>query len=390
MKKKVFLVLSCALFGCRAPHDTHVDAQPLAQGREAHDMGEPSSSPSSAHDAGSLINESDAATMTAAPGPLYYGRFDRSDKKGVRFAWSASTITFRFRGTGLNARFKDTGFNWFDLIVDGKTMPPFGSGAAKDVFNLAHGLPEGVHTVTIVKRSEARVGTVQLLGVDVEDGILLPPPSPSPRRIEFLGDSITAGYGNEGPNASCPFTPREENANQTYAAMTARDLSADHTNISWSGKTVREMTTLWERTLPEDPKSVWNHSQLIPDVVVINLGTNDFYFRDPGQRVLTANMLNLLSKVRAKYPNVWIFWVLGPMLTDAYPAGEQHLTLARDHMKNALDTLKDAGGGDRVVFVEVPTEDPTTGLGCRSHPNISTHRQVADRLVPVIKEHTGW
>lgn len=389
MRKSAYFVLAFPFLGCRAPHDTHVDAQPVSQSREAHEMGELAAASSSAP-GGSEEPKEAGATTNVPPGPLYYGRFDHSDKKGVRFAWSASTITFRFRGTGLNARFKDTGFNWFDLMVDGRTMPPFGSGATKDIFNLAHGLPEGIHTVTITKRSEARVGTVQLLGVDVEGGVLLSPPPPATHRIEFIGDSITAGYGNEGPNAGCPFTPREENANQTYAAMVARDLKADHTNISWSGKTIREMTTLWERTLPEDQKSVWNHAQLIPDAVVINLGTNDFYFRDPGQRVLTANMLNLISKVRTKYPNVWIFWVLGPMLTDAYPAGEQHLTLARDHMKNALDTLRDAGGGDRIVFVEVPTEDPTTGLGCRSHPNISTHRQVADKLVPIIKEHTGW
>lgn len=388
------MILRAGLFvtmiasSCRAPHDSHVDAQPSVaarEGKETHDIGFESTPPQTTADAGSVTSPS---SNVAAP--LFYGRFDRSDSKGPRFAWSGSTITFRFRGTGLSVKLKDTGFNWFELIVDGKTMAPFGSGAAKDSFTLAHGLVNDVHTVTIVKRSEARVGVVQLLGVDVEGGTLLPPPDPAPHRIEFLGDSITSGYGNEGPNAQCPYTPREQNENQTYAAMVSRALNADHTNISWSGKTIREMTTLWERTLPEDAKSVWTHSALVPDVVVINLGTNDFYFRDPGERVVTANMLNLISRVRAKYPNVWIFWVLGPMLTDAYPPGEQHLTLARAHMKHALSDLADAGGGNRVVFVEVPTEDPTTGLGCRSHPNISTHRRVADTLVPIMREHTGW
>ena len=41
------------------------------------------------------------------------------------------------------------------------------------------------------------------------------------RRIEFIGDSITAGYGVEGSSPTCVYSPETENAALTYAAQTA-------------------------------------------------------------------------------------------------------------------------------------------------------------------------
>jgi hypothetical protein len=35
------------------------------------------------------------------------------------------------------------------------------------------------------------------------------------------------------------------------------------------------MPPLWERTLPDRDDSRWDFTQLTPDVVLINLGTND-------------------------------------------------------------------------------------------------------------------
>src|SRR6185437_12395796 len=48
-------------------------------------------------------------TPTLVPNPTnptvrFMGRFDMSDPQGPRFAWSASGIATRFRGTGIDVR----------------------------------------------------------------------------------------------------------------------------------------------------------------------------------------------------------------------------------------------------------------------------------------------
>src|SRR6476620_9643968 len=82
--------------------------------------------------------------------------------------------------------------------------------------------------------------------------------------MEFIGDSITCGYGIEGGNATCPFEvklrdattdtgeplkkkngdplvitmPVTERQYLSYTAAAARALDADAVTICWSGKGV--------------------------------------------------------------------------------------------------------------------------------------------------------
>ncbi len=74
------------------------------------------------------------------------------------------------------------------------------------------------------------------------DGVALPA-TPRARRIELVGDSISAGYGSRG-FANTPFgCPVDENTSgnkYTYNWMLAQAFDADISPIAWSGKGMYE------------------------------------------------------------------------------------------------------------------------------------------------------
>jgi lysophospholipase L1-like esterase len=318
----------------------------------------------------------------------FVGRFDRSDPDAARFAWSGSMVVGRFKGTGVSVRLHDDGRNLFQVLVDGEPRSVLKTDPTKETYALAEGLPDGVHDVAIYKRTEAKVGEAAFLGFSPE-GTMLPAPPPAERRIELIGDSITAGYGNEGPGAVCTFNPAEENQYLTYGAVAARALAAEHVTIAWSGKTIGEMTDFYDKTLPARPDSPWDFTAWTPQLVVMNVGTNNFATYDPGETRYVRIYTNLFDRIRRAYPKALIVCMLGPMLTDVYPPGKRNLTLARKYMKAAMAKIE-ATGETNYEYVELPVQKHSDGLGCGFHPSLKTHKLMADRLVTVAKERLGW
>lgn len=335
-----------------------------------------------------------AATAVPAtpPAPVptvrYVGRFDTSDPNAPRFAWEGSTIIARFKGTAISAKLKDDGKNVFLVIVDNEPKAVFKSEPGNEQYVLAEGLPDAVHEVALYKRTEAEMGEVAFLGFEVKGEMLAAQPAPD-RRIELIGDSITAGYGNEGPGAVCPYNPMEQNQYTTYGAIAARALGAEHVTIAWSGKTIKEMTSFYERTLPSRPDSRWDFKAWIPHVVVMNIGTNNFANADPGEGNFVKLYTTLFDRVRKAYPEAFILCLLGPMLSDAYPPGRNNLSTARKYMRSSIAKIR-ASGEKNFDFVELPEQKHSDGLGCGFHPSVKTHKLMADRLVPILKEKLAW
>lgn len=338
----------------------------------------------------SAVGSAPASATPPAPPPTVklVGRFDTSDPAALRFAWSGSMVVGRFKGTGVSVRLRDEGRNLFQVLVDGEPKAVIKTDRTKETYTLAKDLPDGVHDVAIYKRTEAKVGETAFLGFEPQ-GTMLPPPPPAERRIELIGDSITAGYGNEGPGAVCTFNPAEQNQYATYGAVAARALNAEHVTIAWSGKTIGEMTDFYEKTLPSRPDSVWDFKAWTPQLVVMNIGTNNFATYDPGETRYVRIYTNLFDRIRKAYPQALIVCMLGPMLTDLYPPGKQNLTLARKYMKAAMAKIK-ASGETNFEYVELPVQKHSDGLGCGFHPSVKTHKLMADRLVTVARERLGW
>jgi len=336
-------------------------------------------------------NINPAPDVGTTPEILYNGRFDTSNPDGPICAWPGSNAELNFYGTEATATIKSSGKNWFQAIVDGNPLEPFVVNSTTSTVKLVSNLTEGNHNLVLWKRTEANQGEAQFLGFDFGSGKLIAAPTPLQRRIEFIGDSITCAYGNEGKSKEESFTPENENSYLSYAAITSRSLNASSNLIAWSGIGLAMnyggasgplMLDRYPYTLPNSGVE-WNFNNYIPDVVVINLGTNDFS-TTPAEKSKYVNAYKtLVSQVRDNYPDAHVFCTIGPML---WGSG---LDSCKSYINEVVDSFK-ADGDSKIYFVEFPQQDGSNGYGEDWHPSLKTHELMAEQLTDEIKSKLGW
>jgi len=321
------------------------------------------------------------------------GRFDDRDPAGPRMAWAGSTIAVKFSGTALNVLLKTSGADQFQVILDGAPASVIVTTKDSTLYRVASGLPAKEHTAELFKRTEPLVGTVQFLGLQLSPGgKLVPPASRVERRIEFVGDSITCGYGNEAPRETEKFSPATENNYQAYGAMSARDLKAEYVAIAWSGKWLfgdNAIPLLYDLALPGDPQSRWDFKAWVPQAVVVNLGTNDFGPRNPTEQEWQDAYRAFIQRLRGNYPQCHVFCAVGSMMSDGYPPGRKALSTIRQYTTGMVEALR-KGGDKKIHYVEFDPQDMKNGVGADWHPSVRTHRLMADRLTAAVRKELGW
>lgn len=331
---------------------------------------------------------------------LYSGRFEKTDSAAI-CAWTASSVTLRFKGTAVVGNV-GVGGNRVLVILDGKPVRIL-TGNAKEtaaaaptpqLYTLATGLPNGEHVITLFKCTEASCGNVQFSGFQLaEGGTALPATAPS-RKLMVLGDSISCGYGNEGANQQEHFSPATENAYWTYGAITARALGLEYTCLAWSGKKLYPTNTLpeiFDRTLPRDTASVWAGDTQKPDAILINLCTNDFNAKEtPQEEPWVGAYHEFIARLRKDFPAATIYCAHGPMMSDSYPKGVQAATKSRQYIQRVVKESNDKGDA-KVHYLEFEMQNPfTDGVGSDWHPNIKTHQKMADKFVGALKQDLNW
>ncbi len=316
------------------------------------------------------------------------GRHSGCPEGATQTAWSGTGFVARFEGTGLSFSQSGSGVE-YTVVVDGEVRDKLVTMAGQHTYEVVSGLDDGEHIVEVYRRSEASFGTTNLWSVEAIGGELLDPPPRPERFIEIFGDSITCGYGNEGEDTSCSFSIDTENHYMTYGAILARGFEAELSTVAWSGKGVVSNyggdmgTTLPEmvdRVLPAAPSSSWDYSLLgEADLVIINLGTNDFSTdNDPTPEDFEAGYLSLLETLRARYPGAFILCTLGPLLTGS------DLATAAGAIEGAIAQMDD----DEIAYHAMQTGNPSPG--CDWHPSITTHEAMAAELSAVVTDELGW
>ena len=270
-------------------------------------------------------------------------------------------------------------------------------------------LAQGVHTVEIRKKSEASFGSITI-GNPATSGSFSPTTQPR-KRIEIIGDSISVGYGLDG-TYPCTNTASLEDAPQTYGALTAKNLSADYSIVAWSGKgIIRNYVTasgddgqptvpeLWTRYGANDADNTYDF-KLPVDIVVVNLGTNDFGFTaydasgTPFQARPLLNMTdytNALVKfaktIQGKYANAELFITSSPLIGDGYPPEDP---MQKTKQQNAIKAAVAQIGGSKAHFVDFPSQDSSNNnIGCDYHPSALTQQRDAVILTAAIKAVLG-
>ncbi len=330
------------------------------------------------------------------PNIQYVGRFDFTNPKKVAFDWAGISVRARFEGSSCSIRLDDRK-NEYAVIVDNRAPRLLITDSATTLYNIASKLSDSIpHTVMIQKRTEPLVGKGEFMGFVLDRGRKLLPLDTRPdRRIEFIGNSITSGYGVEGDSADCHFSPQTENACMSYAALTARSLNAEYFLISYSGrgvvrnygdsnKTSRDpMPVLYDRTCYFDSTLKWNFSRWTAQAVVINLGTNDFSTQPyPDSVVFQSAYRRLIERVRSQYPGVTMFCLSGPMIDEPCT---RYIREVVEEQKKMMKRYQD------VFFIEINRSALTDAdWGCDRHPNILGMEKMAEIIIPVVRLRMNW
>ncbi len=239
---------------------------------------------------------------------------------------------------------------------------------------LAENLPAGNHTFEVYRQTEHRGAEVGISSI-VMNGSFNAKPADNRLYIEFIGDSISTGFGALGTTSdSDGGSPKWQDATAAYPYLTAKALGADFSDVCYSGIGAKygwqdpNMLNFYPyQRWQYDRNTQYNFNARQPDVVVIALGTNDISME--GEKGITveqrlAGYQELLDMVRAKNPNSKIVWIYGMMKDD-------------DNARIPAIIEENGGAAEGLYSLELVTN--TAGAGW--HPSAAGQQKFADDLV---------
>ena len=318
--------------------------------------------------------------------------------------YSLTGAEFDFDGTSLSAEITTDWVNdeawkenfqpYMAVLVNGKLSKRFAVSEGTAQYELYRSEKAEKVRIRLVKLSENAFSKVGVLSFSA-DGKLTATKPCSERRIEFVGDSITCGFGIEGRSVCDNFRTSTENPLINYASLTANELGAEYQLTSWTAigvysnsvkdESVTEPDNAWtmpviydytdkavDGMLGNEPEK-WDFSRFAPQLIVVNLGTNDKDFTRgiPERTAAFENCYReFIAHIREKNPQAHIICALGAMGRELLP-----------QVENAVKMLSD----ERITSLGFEVQREEDGIGSEWHPSAVTHRKMADKLIAEIK-----
>ena len=337
----------------------------------------------------------------------YTGRISFANPERPAWNYPGIQIIAAFEGTSLRMLAKPRSGYFMAQIDEAEPFKVAFRGERDSVATLATALPDGHHTVRLMYVIEGYEFFPEFWGFVLDEGRqLVEAPALPARKIEFIGNSITCGYGNEGLNRFEGFDYATEDHYYSYASITARGLGAQHWVVARSGigayrnyngpKTGNPESNMpaqyeytgyaWNpdlRTQPTFLSEKWDFSRYQPDLVCINLGTNDLSTPNYDPVLLKHGYQKLLKMVRQHNPKAKIVFLTGSMLYN------QELAL----QKQLLDevTAEAQKAGDKEVYrFDMNHIDGEAFYGNDWHPNVYQDEKMASELIPYLRKLMNW
>ena len=326
------------------------------------------------------------------------GRIEMDGAK-TRMGFPGVTIRFIYRGPAptlvMSADSPNCFFNlscndWDPVVIhlaQGKNEILLPSGTA----------PASGWVIELVRRTESWMGTASFDGVLLPNGgELLPPPKWPARKLMFIGDSLTCGEYDERFPPENDKSARTTNVARSYGMLLAKWLDAQVHVLAYGGRGIvrnwdgrRDVNTLpvfFERSMPDDPASKWDHARYQPDVIVINDGTD----HDAGilpEAELTDAYVAFVTRVRAVHPQAWI--LISESGFQANAASGQPTTMRDELLKtlNAVIKRRQEAGDSHIRLVRTGY---FPGTATDTHLVAFQQEQIALDFLGPIKEVTGW
>jgi lysophospholipase L1-like esterase len=302
-------------------------------------------------------------------------------ENGLVISWSNSGVELNFKGNKIE----------FDFAHYTAEQPVYVKGfteKGEQRFGLCGSMPkvifdfenEKTHKIKLLRISEGDVPlvlkSIRIYGKNPE---FLNPPAEKKLKLEFLGDSITAGYGVLAPADRDVYYTFEEDSTKTYAYLTVALLDADIRTEAYSGQGVYrncggEVGYQFKRIfdMAIRVKDGYDHSQWTPDVMILNCGTNDV----PGgtdEDTMYKEADLLIDKVRSVYPSAKIIWTYG-MMNEKF-----HSTF-----KKVVGDKKKKGDSNLYYLPLEKITPEKDERGAVGHPNVNASVRVSKKLAKFI------
>ena len=227
------------------------------------------------------------------------------------------------------------------------------------------------------------------------EGEFLPMERANKPHVEFVGDSITCGYGNLIKDPARHFYSVDEHGYLAYGPTAARTLGFDWSCVSVSGITavhhegwqigyaMEEIYAYTDRIGQERlgmAPEFWDFAGHPADYVVVNLGTNDCYgiqfSPDPEElsRFPGAYRAFIETIRRLNGPRTHIVCSLGSM---NYYLWHDIVTVMEQYKKDT--------GDERLHLLRFRPMHPLDGAGADGHPSLDTHQKMAEELAALLR-----
>lgn len=320
------------------------------------------------------------------PNIQYTGRFSFKNKKAPCMVYPGSQIETSFSGSYIGMMAKP-GSGYFMVTIDNDNPIKIYFSAKDSVRTLVRGLNNGKHNCKVMLAYEGYQTRPEFRGFLIDrDAKLLPTPNTKRLKLEFIGNSITCGYGIEARDKMIHYSDSTENHYYTYAATAARELNAESMVVARSGIGVyrnyngpksgdKDIMPRWyDYTLLYDSTEVWNSKRYTPDIVCVNLGTNDLSTDNYDITLYKNSYMAFMKHLRSIYPKAKIVMLTGCMLSGS-PLKQQ---------KQALDAVKEELGDKLFYRFDFTPANGSLGYGADYHPSMLQARKMATELVGFI------
>ena len=322
----------------------------------------------------------------------YLGRWDFAKEDAPTHSWPGVYIKANFQGTLLGIRLADKDC-YYNIFIDDLPVIIFkGSKKSMNDYKIIDNLSDGNHKVLITKRNETTGGKYAFGGFILDDGkSLLPKDNNLKKKIEFIGDSFTSAQGNEytkedKPNDDAPIT----NNFLGYASITARHFEADYNitsrsgygmTVDWTGNPDENIGEIYDRLTIPLKSSKWDFDKFQPDLVVINLGLNDYsgfggYNKDGVSKENTELFIkkynDFLERIKINYPNAKILCIA------------THLEWTKKAVDEVIKIQNDKNF-NKIYSLLIPKY--SEGYVYGGHPSLEIHNKMAQEIINVIDKY---
>ena len=268
---------------------------------------------------------------------------------------------------------------YFTGYVDGErceTRYHIGNDGKHELI-LATGLKKGAHSFKIVRQTDWNHGDVYVTGIRI-NGTPTDPPEKKDLYIEFIGDSLTTGFGNLPDvvdDAEWGGAPVYQDATLAYPYLVSEALGADFSVVAVQGIgaaccghpfTMNEVYLSYPRISEGD--YLYEESRPV-DIVVINMLANDAVYvhkTETTDEEVIAKAKQLCEQAKETHPDALIVFA---------PAAFGNRIKAM--VENEL------GGAEKGYYV---AEIPMDRKGKASHPSAEGHKNGAETLISYLEE----